>query len=174
MNPMKQLSIMASLSIFMVLAGSARGQQGPSVAQQFIGTWKLVLWESRRSDGEVIEPRLGRKAVGWIMYDANGRMCVQIMRPDRPRFSSDDIWGGTSEEKKVAYEGYVAYCGTYEVNEEEGTVTHHVVLSLFPNWIGTAQRRFFELSGDRLTLRTPPILVAGDRVTSRLTWERLR
>lgn len=170
---MKCLRVVTVLSSLVALAGPAMGQQ-QRTKERFVGTWKLVLWESQRSNGEVIEPRMGRDTVGWIMYDTTGHMCVEIMRGDRPKFSSNDIGGGTPEEKKSAYEGYIAYCGTYKVNEEEGTVTHHVELSLFPNWIGTDQKRFFELSGDRLTLRTPPLLVAGDQVISRLVWERLK
>ncbi len=37
------------------------------------------------------------------------------------------------------------------------TVTHHVEVSLFPNWLGTAQLRYHKREGNMLTLRTPPI-----------------
>ncbi|MHA2204100.1 MAG: lipocalin-like domain-containing protein, partial [Candidatus Hodarchaeales archaeon] len=39
----------------------------------------------------------------------------------------------TLEEIKSAYEGFIAYFGTYEINNKEGTVTHHWEGSLFPN-----------------------------------------
>ena len=106
------------------------------------------------------------------MYDANGHMSAQIMRPDRPAFASGDHLKGTPMEIKSAFEGFIAYYGVYEVNQEEGTVTHHVEGSSFPNWVGSAQRRFFEFSGNRLTLSTPPILVGGQQVTGVLIWER--
>jgi len=107
-----------------------------------------------------------------IMYDTNGHMSAQIMRPDRPAFASGDQLEGTPMEIKSAFEGFVAYYGVYEVNQEDGAVTHHVEGSLFPNWVGSAQRRFFEFSGNRLTLSTPPILAGGQQVTGVLTWER--
>ena len=139
--------------------------------ERFIGTWKLVSSEFRRSNGEVTYP-IGRNTSGMLMYDANGHMSVQIMRPNRPAFASSDQLQGTPEEIKSAYKGFVAYFGTYEVNKEEGTITHHVEGSPFPNWVGTDQRRFFELYGNRLTLSTPPVPFGGEQVTARLIWER--
>jgi len=141
------------------------------IKEQFIGTWKLVSLEFQRSDGQLTYP-MGRDAVGIVMYDANGHMSVQIMRPDRPAFASGDQLDGTPMEIKSAFEGFVTYYGIYEVNQEEGTVTHHLEGSLFPNWVGSAQRRFFEFSGNRLTLSTPPILFGGQQVTGVLIWER--
>ena len=139
--------------------------------EQFVGTWKLVSSEFRRSDGEVTYP-MGRNASGMLMYDASGHMSVQIIRPDRPTFASGDQLKGTLEEIKSAFEGCVAYFGTYEVNEEKGSVTHHVEGSSFPNWVGTDQRRFFEFYGNRLTLSTPPAPFGGEHVTALLVWER--
>jgi hypothetical protein len=139
--------------------------------EQFIGTWTLVSTEHRHSDGQLTYP-LGREPVGIIMYDAKGYISVQLMHPDRPAFASGDMDNGTPTEIKSAFEGFVAYFGTYEVNEEKGTVTHHVEGSLFPNWVGSAQRRFFEFSGNRLTLSTPPILIGGEQITVTLVWER--
>ncbi len=140
--------------------------------EQFIGTWKLVSSEIRTSDGQLISP-LGRNATGTLMYDTNGRMSAQIMRPGRPIFTSGDQLSGTSEEIKTALEGFIAYFGTYEVNEKECTITHRVEGSLFPNWIGTDQRRFFQFSGGRLTITTPPMPVGGRQSTVLLIWERV-
>lgn len=94
------------------------------------------------------------------------------MRPERPAFISNDLRKGTPEEVRAAFDGYVAYFGTYEVSEEEGTVTHNIRGSLFPNWIGQNQKRFFEFTGNRLTLKTAPIPTAETAVTGILVWER--
>jgi Lipocalin-like domain len=140
--------------------------------QQFIGTWKLVTSEFRTSDGKVSYP-LGEKAVGILIYDSGGRMAAQLMRPDRPKFASGDMRGGTPEETKTAAEGYVAYFGTYEVDDKKGTVIHHVEASLFPNWVGQDQVRFFEFSAGMLTLKTLPLLSGGQEITGILIWKRL-
>jgi len=141
--------------------------------KQFAGTWKLVSSEFRRSDGQVTYP-MGKDAVGVIMYDDNaGFMSAHIMRPTRPVFAAGDNLKGTPDEIKTAFEGYIAYYGPYEVNEQEHTVTANVEGSLFPNWIGTGQKRFYEFSGNRLTLSTPPMQFGGEEVTARIIWERV-
>ena len=52
--------------------------QTPSTA--LVGTWKLVSWESSDSNGEVTRP-LGDHPVGFLMYGADGRMCIEMMNP---------------------------------------------------------------------------------------------
>ena len=106
------------------------------------------------------------------MYDGDGRMAVQFGRRGRAPFASAEMRGGTAEEMKAAFHGYVAYFGTYAVDEAAGTVTHAVEGSLFPNWEGQAQVRHYRLEGNRLTLTTPPLPAAGGMVTLVLEWER--
>jgi len=140
---------------------------------KFVGAWKLVSSEFQRSDGEVTYP-MGRDVTGMVIYDADVHVSAHVMRPDRPAFASGDRLKGTPVEIKSAFEGYVAYHGTYEVNEDEGTVTTYVEGCLFPNWIGTEQKRFFKFSGNRLTLSTPPMLMGGEQVTALIIWERAK
>ena len=144
------------------------------IARQFVGTWKMVSVEERRPNGEVVEPRYGARPIGYIMYDATGHVAVQIMKPGRPRFASNDAEQATQAEAKSAFEGYGAYFGTYEVNEAEGYVVHHVEGSVFPNYVGTDQKRFFELSGDQLVLKPPTRQVGGEQHTTRVNWQRVK
>jgi hypothetical protein len=141
---------------------------------RFIGTWILITSEFRTPAGKVTYP-LGEKAIGILIYDSGGRMAAQLMRPDRPKFASGDMRGGTPEENKAAVEGYVAYFGRYEVNVMNGTILHHIEASLFPNWLGQDQVRFFEFSADAgmLTLKTLPLLSGGQEITGVLVWRRL-
>ena len=141
------------------------------VKDNFVGVWRLVTCEFKLSEGGTVYP-CGKEAIGMLIYDEHGHMSAQAMNPDRPIFVSGDIRKGTAEEIKAAFDGYTAYFGIYEVDEEEGTVTHRIRGSLFPNWVGQDQKRFFEFSGNRLTLKTPPIPAAGRMVTAILVWER--
>ncbi len=141
--------------------------------EQFIGTWKLVSSEFRRQNSEVTYP-LGMNAVGLLMYDAHGNVSVQVMNPDRTPFAMDSQLMGNPSEIKPAFEGYVAYFGTYEVNEAKGIIIHHIAGSLFPNWIDTDQERFFEFTEDTLILRTSPIVVFGEQSIGFLVWKRVR
>jgi hypothetical protein len=139
--------------------------------EQFVGTWKLLEFEVHLPHGEARYP-WGKNPVGLLMYDAAGNMCGMLMRADRPAFAQGDLLRGNPEEVKSAFEGFQAYFGTYEVNDRERMVIHHVIGCSFPNWVGTDQIRFFEFSGKNLTLSTPPLSAAGMTVTMRLVWAR--
>ena len=106
-----------------------------------IGTWRLISWENRDTDGHFSYP-LGKDAVGYIMYNPDGYMFVAIMRPERAKFAAGDLLSGSMEEKAHAAGTYVSYCGRYEFHGE--TVVHHVELSLFPNWVGVEQERLVD------------------------------
>ena len=136
-----------------------------------VGTWRLLRFEVRASDGASSHP-FGSDPRGVLVYDSAGNFCVQMARAGRPHFASGDMQDGTADEIHAAYTGYLAYFGTYDVNEAQGYLTHNVDTSLFPNWRGTRQQRFFELSENTLTLSTPPTPFGGREVTGVLVWER--
>ena len=115
----------------------------------------------------------GDKPRGVIVYDAAGCVSVNLMRSDRPTFSVSDKSKGTSEEARSALESYEAYFGAYQVDEAAATVTHHVEGSLFPNWTGSKQVRFYEFKDDYLILSTPAMEYGGSTVVGRLTWRRV-
>ena len=139
-------------------------------ANPFVGTWQLVSAESKDASGEISHP-LGQDATGYLIYSSDGYMAVAIMQANRSNFASADTRGGSLDEKGAAFDTYVSYSGTYEVKGER--VIHHVEMSLFPNWSGTDQERFFEFSGDQLALRTPPIMIQGVERTAHLIWQRV-
>ena len=141
---------------------------------KFNGAWKLISTDYRGEDGEVTYP-FGEEVVGQLMYDGKGNMGAQIIRADRPNFASGDWHKGTPEEIKAAFEGYRCYYGTYDVDEEKKMITHHVIGSSYPNWMaeGVDHVRYYEFSGNRLILRTVPLLIGGKKMVGRLVWERL-
>lgn len=139
-------------------------------ADRFIGTWRLVAFEARTSHGDVSYP-YGQDPAGYLLYTADGFMFASVMRSKRPNFGSPDIQGAGSEEKVAAFDSYASYCGRYEVKEER--VIHQVEVSLLPNWSGKDQERFFEFSGERLTLRTPPMLDGGVERILVAIWQRV-
>jgi hypothetical protein len=134
----------------------------------FVGAWKLVAIETRKEDGSI--HRSGKRK-GYIIYSAEGYMSVAFMKEGRTEFISGDIRSGTVEEKIEAFNGYISYSGLYEVTEN--SVFHNIEVSLFPNWIGDKQERYYEFDGKRLTLSTPLQLVGGMQLSSHLVWERV-
>ncbi|MDQ3855389.1 MAG: lipocalin-like domain-containing protein [Chloroflexota bacterium] len=121
-------------------------------------------------EGEVTYP-LGPDAFGYIMYSADGHVSVNISTANRPSFRSGDLLSGSVQEQAAAAQTYVSYCGTYEVSQ--GKVVHRVEASLFPNWAGSEQERYYAFEGDRLTLSTGPMLLGGRQRRAFLTWERV-
>jgi hypothetical protein len=142
------------------------------IAAEFIGTWRLISYSAVTSDGETIYP-MGRNAQGRIIYEAGGRMAVQLADPDRAAFAAGDLHAGTDAQVRAAFERYIAYFGTYTVHPDRGLVAHHVEIALIPNWMRGDQVRYFDLQGDRLTLRTPPIRIGDIEQVATLVWERL-
>jgi hypothetical protein len=138
----------------------------------FTGAWKLISSEMRSSSGEVQYP-LGEDCAGRLIVDSAGNFTAQLMRPDRPEFASGDVVRGTDEEIRAAYQGFVAFWAKIEVDEEKKEMTYVVEGSLFPNWIGHRNLRYYEFEGNRLTLRTPAFLMAEQEVTGVLVWERI-
>ena len=147
---------------------------GKEVSQNsvpLIGAWRLTSF-IRKTDDEVIYP-FGENAQGSLIYTETGRFSGQVMRPDRPQFVSEDLMKGTAEEIEANYKGFISYYGRYEFDGENGIVVHHVEGSLFPNWEGQPQKRFFDLSGSQLKLTTEPILWGGGEIVAVLLWERI-
>ena len=79
---------------------------------------------------------------------------------------------GTPEEVEASNKGCISYYGSYKLDADGSFVIHQVEGSLFPNWEGEGQKRFFEFSGDRLKLSTPPTPWGG-QVVGVLVWERI-
>lgn len=144
-----------------------------AIAELLVGTWRLVSFEYELANGATVAA-YGPSPVGLLVYAADGLMSAQIMNPGRPRFVSGDRRSGTHDELRAAVEGYIAYFGTYEVDEANGCVVHTELGDIFPNAVGTKQRRYFELVDDRLSLRVPPVVLGGERMTARIVWERVR
>lgn len=139
--------------------------------ERLVGSWRLVSFAYELSNGATVDA-YGHKPVGLLMYDDLGYVAAQIMNPDRSRFATGDRRLGTLEELHSAMEGYIAYFGTYEVFEDDGYVIHRELGDVFPNAVGTRQKRFFAFEGDRLVLRVPPVVLGGERMTATIIWER--
>lgn len=143
----------------------------PKITQtDFVGTWRLVSLHLRTLDGQVTYP-FGPDAVGYFIFSESGYMSVAFTPANRRMFAAGDIMGGSTEEKVAAADTYVGYSGKYEVQDDKVVMHPHV--SFFPNYVGVDQVRIWELEGNRLTLSTPPMLVAGVQQTAHLVWERV-
>ena len=147
----------------------ATSQLDPS---QFVGSWDLVAYDRRDQFGNVAEAYYGDDPLGHLIYTASGDMSVHLVDPRIGSFESGDFLNGTSEEIESAYEGYFGYFGTYSVDVEARTVTHHVIGASFRGYTNSDMVRNFELSGDTLSLVSGVEIEGGVPSTFHLIWER--
>ncbi len=83
------------------------------------------------------------------MYDALGNMARHVA-PDREVGKAGDV--PTGDEARAMLDGYIAYSGTYTVDDKARTVTHHRKASVQPGDKGDLVRGY-EFAGERLILR---------------------
>jgi len=144
------------------------------ISSRLIGVWTLVAYTEEKEGCKDIHP-FGPQPAGFLIYTPDGFVSAQLMKPGRTAFKSGDWHNGTSEEYVESGSGFIAYCGTYEVDETNETVTHIPSVALLPNLINCRQLRAFELNGDQLILRTAGVAdTDGVLVSSHLEWHRLR
>lgn len=133
-----------------------------------VGTWRLAACVLH--DGERVNHPYGANPAGFLMYTPDGRMSVMFGDPDRAPLENPDWRQNTDGDVAAVARTFIAYCGTYDLGD--GEVSHHVAVSLIPNWIGQTLTRCVALDGDTLTLATPEMLVDGRTQTATLTWRR--
>jgi hypothetical protein len=93
------------------------------------------------------------------------------MNPDRSgtTYNPDggSIRDASDADIRKVVSGFVAYCGTFDVDEAKHNVIHHVMIAMHPAWVGGNQIRSYEFHGNRLTLS---VNLKGRRGV--LVWER--
>jgi len=137
-----------------------------------IGIWKLISLESQADDGTLTYP-FGKDVAGLAMFDARGYFSAQAMNMKRPPFKISDPRGGTPKEVKMAFEDYIGYYGTFDLDETKGVIIFHVKGAWLPNWIGGDQIRYYILNENRMTISTAPMLFGGKKRVGKLIWERV-
>jgi hypothetical protein len=115
---------------------------GPgSEREKFVGAWRLAWMEEQGADGKVT--RISDRK-GMLLYARDGRMSVQLMyRESESALSNEYVQGG-----------YEASFGSYEVNEESHTVTHHVDGSITRALVGKDLSRVYRFSDGHLIIKS--------------------
>lgn len=143
-----------------------------SVREQLPGSWDCVHWEFRDDATGATSLVWNGSAKGRFMFDEQGRVALHMMRTDRPgaRPSAGPSWAGemTRDEMLALLDGYLAYWGTYEVDEVKRLITIHIEGCLRPGWVGVDQQRYYEVApnGDIVLIYNVPGGV------HRLTWRK--
>lgn len=123
--------------------------------EDLVGVWRERGREIVLADGSV---KVDVPRASQIMYTADGYMAVVNAPVGRKMVTETvarmDLDATTPEERAGAAIGVVAYAGQFEVKGEE--VRHTLFTALNPNREGATQVRRVTLSGNDLTLASPP------------------
>lgn len=122
------------------------------VKQKLIGTWQLVYSVETDAAGHKTYP-FGQDAIGYLVYDAEGKMTVQISRKERAKFASTAFKKASDAEARQLPQDYLAYFGTYTIDTVHKVVSHHVEGALFPNYIGRDLPRGYTFYDNKLSLK---------------------
>jgi hypothetical protein len=145
-----------------VAARNARGGPIP------LGAWKVNSFY--REDMKTRERRIyfGARPNGYLLITHKWFMaCITGDNRSKPAGTTP-----TNDEKLALYNSLIAYIGPYVLDGNK--ITIHVKASWNQSWTGTDQVRFISLHGDRMSIRTAPLVdwLDGKLSTYVLTFER--
>jgi hypothetical protein len=123
-------------------AQSAKRDSAPgSDKEKLIGAWHLVSIGESGADGQ---SNHGAEIKGTLIYTRDGHMSVQLMYPEAAANLANDY----------VLNGYEASFGSYDVNEESHTVTHHVQGSITRGLVEKDLTRVYQFSDGHLIIRS--------------------
>lgn len=131
------------LSLVLLTAGAA-AQPAPEapngnmeIENHLVGAWKLVSLEEPGADGQVQKPG----CAGLFVFTPDGKASVQVMYRKAQAGSA------------YAHGGYEASYGTYRI-DGPSTFTFHIDGALVRTLMGKDLKRAYEISGNRLTVKS--------------------
>jgi Lipocalin-like domain len=131
--------------------------------KEVVGTWKLISAEDKNpKTGKWVPYTFGNPPSGYFIYDSTGHASIQIMTTPPVKIAVPD--SPTPAEALEIFNGYIAYYGTYTVDETNITV--QVEGAWDPSQVGTPQARPYQISGNKL--------IIGDQVTYIRVLERVK
>lgn len=151
------LGILSACAALGISAAQAAGSSGAHPDRdRLIGAWHMVSMEEEGPNGTLTRHT---ERAGMLVYSADGHVSVQVMYPQSE--------AGTTANAAYQQNGYEASFGSFDVDEQAHTVTHHVQASLVRSLIGKNLPRIMQFSPDgHLTLRA-----ADPKERWSVTWE---
>ena len=135
-------------------------------AKDIVGTYTVVSFLNVQGDKKT--EVYGPHPKGQMRLDASGRYIVVLMRPDLPKFTSNNRGIGTAEEYRAISLGSFVHVGTYEV--ADGHIIFRLENSTYPNWDGEVQKRKLTVMGDELKYEVSSSMGG----TSTVVWKRVQ
>ena len=135
--------------------------------RKLLGFWRHVV-EKRINVTTGEAQSETERAPSIIVYSAAGLVGVHFPPMNRGKFASAQP---TDDEARGAIAGFVSYYGAYTMSP--GVVFHHrlIILGTAP---GDTLKRFYDITGDTLTLKFPPARnQQGQEIRTEVTLKRI-
>jgi hypothetical protein len=159
-------------------AAPDRGGAATPTRQQLVGAWRLVSITVSDSGGDLADPFYQAGSEGIIVYDSSGWLSVQIAAPNRRTFaipesrSASRLPDPDARMRAAAFDTYYSYFGTWDLDEANAVVTHHVKSSLIPAETGLSYAQTVTLEDGRLTFTVRDVN-HGKETIRRKVWQRI-
>lgn len=145
-----------------------------SIKNELIGSWKLLSYIEITTDGADSFFPLSNKASGILIYSADGYMSVMISGMTHPNEKQNKTEYTSLRTFANQKSEFLAFSGTYTVDNRNATVTHNVFKALSSKLEGKDVERRIDFEGDILYLKSiRPVFSNGKLVNSYMTWQRL-
>jgi hypothetical protein len=156
------------VAFFVCLSGLQT--KAAEISKSLVGTWRVTSYSRLMLETNEVSRPMGENPTGYIQYSPGGHMIVFLSAGEMPKASPPF---NDADQAAIYSKIFGAYAGTYSVDGNK--VTHHIVASWRPDWVGGDQIRFVELNGDKLTIKTAPLVssLTGKQIVSTLTFERV-
>ena len=141
--------LLVSAALPALLAAEARHRNEES-QNRLVGAWKLVSFEEASADGQVHKTDCN----GMFAFTSDGKASVQVMYRNAQTGSA------------YAQGGYEASYGSYHI-DDSSTFTFHIDGALVRTLIGKDLKRAYEISGNRLIVKS-----TNPNEHWRVVWER--
>lgn len=144
-------TLIPSVLTLALLTGCSPDAEMPASSPSIVGSWRLESWTIAGDAPRCTDAEGG--SAGQIVYSSDGHMSAQL---GCDRLPMDELGSMGSEEATARMtRRHFSYYGTYTIDEAAQTVTHHVMGSTSPAWVGTDRVRSFVFEGpDRIVLST--------------------
>lgn len=129
--------------------------------QQIVGTWTLTSGIEKTADGQT---HLAW-AAGSLMLDDTGHVAFFVVGKDQPNDNPDP-------RKPVG--PFIAYYGTYTVDEAAKTVTFRPEIVSAPSPLRTVRKQTVSFNGDTMIFTASPIKTPQGEVTPINEWKRAK
>jgi len=155
---MRTVPCVAMTLFLVIISNTLFGQDTvatKAIHDRFIGAWRLASLEEPDAEGKIHRS----ECTGMLVFTADGHISVQVMYQN-PQASSN------AAPVQYAQGGYEASFGTYRINDER-SFRYHVDGALVRTLVGKDFQRVYELSGNKLVIRSP-----NPKEHWKVTWER--